>query len=216
MNQSQTSFDDNPKEVLKRDFFFPFLDCLHNELEKRFSSQACEILALSNVFHPKNLNDANVENARKLANIYDINSETVALQFILLSKSSEVAAWKKEYEEWMRSKEIASRKSSARKPERWLCLPTLLKLFGKNELNRLYPELYDLVRIVATLPVTVASCERAHSKVKIINNYLRASMSDERLESLVQINTERDIADKIELDSLLESFKLAKNRKLPL
>ena len=188
----------------------------HNELKKRFSSQACEILTLSNVFHPKYLNDANVENARKLANIYDINAETVALQFILLSKSSEVATWKKEYEEWMRSKEIASRESSARKPERWLCLPTLLKLFGKNELNRLYPELYDLVRIVATLPVTVASCERAHSKVKIINNYLRASMSDERLESLVQINTECDIADKIELDSLLESFKLAKNGKLPL
>ena len=116
----------------------------------------------------------------------------------------------------MKSKEIASRESSARKPECWLCLPTLLKLFGKNKLNCLYPELYDLVRIVATLPVSVASCERVHSRVKIINNYLCASMSYERLESLVQINTECDIADKIELDSLLESFKLAKNRKLPL
>ena len=83
----------------------------------------------------------------------------IALQFILLSKSSEVAAWKKEYEQWMRSKEIASCESSARKPERLLCLPTLLKLFGKNELNHLYPELYDVVKIVATLSLTVASCE---------------------------------------------------------
>ena len=37
-------------------------------------------------------------------------------------------------------------------------------------------------------------------------------MSGERLESLVQINTEHDIANKIELDSLLESFKLAKSK----
>ena len=88
----------------------------------------------------------------------------------------------------------------------------LLKLFGKNQLNHLYPKLYDLIRIVATLPVTVASCEWAHSKVKIINNYLCVSMSGERLESLVQINTEHDIANKIELDSLLESFKLAKSK----
>ena len=94
--------------------------------------------------------------------------------------------------------------------------PTLLKVFGKNSLNNLYPNIFEVVRIVATLPVTVASCERAHSKVKIINNYLRASMSDERLESLVQISIERDMADRIELSSLVDKFKTTGGRKLPL
>lgn len=80
--------------------------------------------------------------------------------------------------------------------------------------SSLYPNLLELAKIVSTLPITVASCERVHSKGKIINNYLRASMSDERLESLVHISIERDIAGKIILNILVETFKLSSNRPL--
>ncbi len=66
------------------------------------------------------------------------------------------------------------------------------------------------------LPVTVASCERAHSKVKLKNTYVRASMSDDRLENLIKISIERDIAEKIELDNLVDAFKTKTNRKPPL
>ena len=75
-------------------------------------------------------------------------------------------------------------------------------------------DLFKVIEIVATLPVTVASCERTHSKVKIIKSYLRAAMSPDRLEDLVQISSERDIANNIELSKLVEIFKLAKPRKL--
>ena len=102
-------------------------------------------------------------------------------------------------------KEIADNDPSTKAPETWLCLPTLLKAFGENLISNLYPNLFDVVKIIATLPATVASCERAHSKVKIINNYLRASMSDDRLESLVRISIESDTADKIELDTLINT-----------
>ena len=100
--------------------------------------------------------------------------------------------------------------------ETWLCLPTLLKVFGENFMSKLYPKLFNVLEIAATLPATVATCERACSKVKIINSYRRASMSDDRLERLVHISIERDTADKIELDTLVDTFRLAKNRKLPL
>ena len=173
-------------------------------------------MSLANVFHPRNLNRENSGNAQKLAKIYGIDDEVVANQFILLSKSSEIEDWKKEYEEFLKTKEEAERESWVKKTESWLCLPTLLKVFGKHLMSSLYPQLFELVKIVATLPATVGSCERAHSKVKIINNYLQASMSDERLESLVHISIEKDIADKIELNSLVETFRLSNNRKLPL
>ena len=93
-----------------------------------------------------------------------------------------------------------------------VCVPTFLKVFGENLISNLYPDLFDVVKIIATLPATVAFCERAHSKVNIINNYLCASMSYDRLESLVHISIESDIADKIELDTLVDTFRLAKNR----
>ena len=95
-----------------------------------------------------------------------------------------------------------------------MCLPSLLNVFSKNDLHNLYADLFRVITIVATLPVTVASCERTHSKVKIIHNYLRAAMSPDRLEDLVQISSERDIADNIKLSKLVEVFKLANHRKL--
>ena len=93
-------------------------------------------------------------------------------------------------------------------------MPSLLNVFSKNDLHNLYADLFRVITIVATLPVTVASYERTHSKVKIIHNYLRAAMSPDRLEDLVQISSERDITDNIKLSKLVEVFKLANHRKL--
>ena len=72
-------------------------------------------------------------------------------------------------------------KGSKRKFPPLICLPFLLEVFS-NDLHHLYPDLFE----VATLLVTVASCERTHSKVKIINNNFRVAMSPDRLEDLVQ------------------------------
>ena len=70
----------------------------------------------------------------------------------------------------------------------WFCLPTLLQVLKKNSLHDLYQNVYEIIKIVTSLPVTVASCERAYSKVKIVNNYLHTSMPDIMLESFVQIS----------------------------
>ena len=95
-----------------------------------------------------------------------------------------------------------------------MCLLSLLNVFSKNDLHNLYADLFQVITIVATLPVTVASCECIHSKVKTIHNYLRAAISPDRLEHIVQISSERDIADNIKLSKLVEVFKLANHRKL--
>ena len=92
-----------------------------------------------------------------------------------------------------------------------MCLPSLLDIFSKNDLHNLYADLFRVITIVATMPVTVASCERTHSKVKIINNYLRAAMSPDRLEDLVQKSSEQDIADNNALSKLVDVF----NRQVP-
>jgi hypothetical protein len=93
-------------------------------------------------------------------------------------------------------------------------LPSLLEVFSKDDLHHLYPDLFEVATlIIATLPVTVASCdwcECTHSKVKIIKNNLRVAMPHDRLEDLVQIRNERDLANNIELSKLVEIFKLAK------
>ena len=62
----------------------------------------------------------------------------------------------------------------------------------------------------------MASCERTHSKVKILNHYPRSSMSSYRLEDFVEISGEREIADTIELQNMVDVFKLKSQRKIKL
>ena len=94
-------------------------------------------------------------------------------------------------------------------------LPLMLKQFKDSDLENLYPSLHRALKIAACIPVTIASCERSHSKVKLINTYLRAKMGEERLEQLVVISSERDISSSVELSSLQKTFAI-KPRKVPL
>ena len=168
--QEEIPCNDSPRDLFKRDFFSPFLDWMHNELERRFCSKACEMLSLANVFHPRYFEEENSSQAQQLAKLFGIDPDVVGNQFVRFSKSREIKVWKQKYEEFLKVKEKADNDSLTKTPETWLCLPTLLKVFGENLISNRYPDLFDVIKIVATLPSTVASCERAHSKVKIIKN----------------------------------------------
>ena len=205
MNYSE---DDGDSVVyrLRQNFFYPFLDKLLSELDKRFSDQACDLLSDAAAFYPQHLSPTSVHKVENLAKFYKLDEKLVGQQYLLFSKSIIYKNWKLDYENHQKN----SYKTC------WICLPTLVKLFGQNNLHHIYTDLFRMIVVVATLPVTVASCERTHSKVKLINNYLRVTMSSERLEDLVEISCERDISDSITLDRMVEAFKLAGERRLKL
>lgn len=50
--------------------------------------------------------------------------------------------------------------------------------------KKLFPTIYKLLIIMATLPVTTCSCERSFSSLKFLKNYLRNSTGDDRLNGL--------------------------------
>jgi hypothetical protein len=60
------------------------------------------------------------------------------------------------------------------------------------------PNIYNLLTILATLPVTTAEAERVFSKVERIATAARAHMTEERLESLVMISAHRELAPAVE------------------
>ena len=47
-----------------------------------------------------------------------------------------------------------------------------------------FPNLYILLKIAATLPVTSCECERSISTMRNLNNYMRCTMGESRLSSL--------------------------------
>jgi len=69
-----------------------------------------------------------------------------------------------------------------------------------------FPNVSVAYRILLTVPVTVASAERSFSKLKLLKNYLRSTMSQERLNSLAMCTIERAILDTIDLNTVLDDF----------
>jgi hypothetical protein len=75
----------------------------------------------------------------------------------------------------------------------------MYQLSGYEHLLRLY---WTLV----TLPVTSCSAERALSRLKIIKNRLRSTMSDEWMSDLMVLAAEKDIVSCISCDAIIDSF----------
>jgi hypothetical protein len=69
-----------------------------------------------------------------------------------------------------------------------------------------YPNVSIAYRILLIVPVTVASAERSFTKLKLTKNYLRSTMSQERLNGLAICSIERNILDTIDLDTIINDF----------
>ena len=72
--------------------------------------------------------------------------------------------------------------------------------------NKLYKHYYALMIFLLTLPVTSASCERAHSKVDLVTSAVRASMVSERLEDLTLISSEKTVLDTLNIPVIIDKF----------
>ena len=64
-----------------------------------------------------------------------------------------------------------------------------------------------------TLPVTVASAERSFSKLKLVKNFLRSTMGQERLSDLAMLSIEAEIARCVEFQDIINDFATKKAQK---
>ena len=112
-----------------------------SELDKRFSDQASDLLSDAAAFYPQHLSPTNEHKVENLAKFYILDEKLVGQQSLLFSQLIISKNWKLDYE----NRQKNSTKTC------WMCLPTLLKLFGQNNLHHLYTDLFRMIVIVATL-----------------------------------------------------------------
>jgi len=74
----------------------------------------------------------------------------------------------------------------------------IFKIFSIANLANVFPNLYYVLKLSVTLPVTSCCVERRFSKLKLIKTKLRTSMIQDQLENLIKISCERDIQPNIE------------------
>ena len=89
----------------------------------------------------------------------------------------------------------------------------LLNAITSKSLHAMFPNVCIALRIFCTLPVTVASGERSFSRLKLIKNFLRTNMSQQRLQDLAILCLESDVARIINFDTVIDEFAAKKARK---
>ena len=92
----------------------------------------------------------------------------------------------------------------------------ILQILNDYSLIESYPNLFIALRIYLTIPVTTVSNERSFSKLKLIKNYLRSSMGQERLSGLAILSIENDISHSINFDEIIDTFVAIKSRRVRL
>lgn len=90
----------------------------------------------------------------------------------------------------------------------------ILEYIYENNLLSTFPNLTIIVRIFLTLPVTVATGERSFSKLKIIKNYLRSSMTQDRLSALAMLSIEHEVCATLNTKDIVKKFSEMRARKI--
>ncbi|XP_071148256.1 zinc finger MYM-type protein 1-like [Mytilus edulis] len=81
-----------------------------------------------------------------------------------------------------------------------------------NATNKdLYPNIYAILTVLLTMPVSSASSERSFSAMRRIKSYLRATMGDERLSNLSILHIHR--ARSVNITDIIDKFSVKKNRR---
>ena len=75
-----------------------------------------------------------------------------------------------------------------------------------------FPNIFIILQIVATIPVTSCSCERSISSLRNLKNYLRNTMGVERLNGLALMHTHREM--ELNLKEIIDLFATGHPRRM--
>jgi hypothetical protein len=180
------------KHDIRVNLYFSVLDEVMNNLSKRFDGRSAVVMKGVAALHLGSDHCNSKENEMALqafAGIYNINVDSCIRQYHLV-RGNEL---------------LVSAKPKS--------LKDVWRLLVNTRLRYVYPDLSQAVQIAVTLPVTSASAERVHSKLKLIKTFSRSTSSDTRSADLIQIYVERSRTSDLVLDELVTLFA-TKPRKL--
>lgn len=183
------------EKYFKVSVFYATLDTVIAQLTTRFQAMS-RVSNLFIVLTPKFLIHANDEEVFKKVNVLVSEYEedlNIDLSFQLNSFRS---ALKSEIVKIASIRQLAE-----------------LLLIDNHSIASSFPDICIACILFLTLPVTVASAERSFSKLKIIKNYLRSSMTQDRLSSLALLSIENKRAQKMKLDEVIRVFASKKARR---
>ncbi|XP_069486304.1 zinc finger MYM-type protein 1-like [Ambystoma mexicanum] len=186
----------SPEEKFKREYFYVLVDTAHGSIEERFGQMKDHEQCWGFLY---DLSKLPMDKKKLLEHCTNLH------QTLKHGESSDING-KDLYVELENIRYMLPRGTGTP-------LPVLQYIHDAN-LKNIFPNVWISLKILLTLPVTVASGERSFSKLKLIKTYLRSTMANERLTLLAILSIENDIGQSLDLSDAVLQFARAKSRKV--
>lgn len=181
----------SPETEMKRQYF-SVIDRISNEFDRRFTDNQ-NLLNSLEALDPENNKFLNPEKIQNFADVYPQYFDYINLEAQLKTAESYMQTVSTEEEKDMQK---------------------VLAAF--QELPSAYSELIKMMQIALTLPISTAENERFFSVLKRVKTYLRTTIGDDRLDSLLLMAVEQNMVKTLNLDELVDDFAKLRPRRYPL
>ena len=179
-----------PKEYYRVNVAVPFLDHIISELDGQFSGLAMRVSKLFGLV-PSVIQESQIT-AQQLTDLVDLYKDDLPSPQLFFA---EFQRWKIKVQAGIITADSCAASLKACDPDD-------------------FPNLYILLKIAATLPVTSCECERSISVMRRLNNYMRCTMGESRLSSLALMHIKYDMP--VDLDEIVNLFEGLHPRMLQL
>ena len=177
------------KQDFREQVFIPCLKIILEELQRRFSNDAIDVMQGINSLNPKHRNKStflSVECLTKFSRHYNVHVDGLVHECAIMQKM------------------LDNREKNAEKiPESLWELHQILLVNAEP-----LPILHQLSQISLILPITTASCERSFSSLRRVKIWLRNSMSEQRLSGLgLMALTDRIVDYDVFIDKFSQTYR---------
>ncbi|KAK2638154.1 hypothetical protein Ddye_025949 [Dipteronia dyeriana] len=187
------------EQYYRVDLFYAAIDSQLQELNNRFSEQAVELLIHSTGLEPREGYEAfNIDDICKLVNKFYphdfTDHEKLQLKMQLQHYEYNVG----QHSEFRSLSNLSS----------------LCQWLVKTRRSTIYPLVHRIIVLVLTLPVSTATIEKLFSAMHSVKTRLRNKIEDDFLTNSLIIYIEREIAEKLNIDSIIDDFRYLKERRV--
>ena len=185
----------SPSEYYRRVISIPLLDHLITELNNRFSEHSERAVKILTLLPPSIFEMEGTLKEEHISGFLSLYRSELPSPSTL---NTELHCWSMK---WKRDKQTSERCN------------TVVKTLEKTDPD-FFPNIYVLLRIAATHPVTSCACERSISRLRLVKTALRSSMTEERLNglALLYVHSNRFL----DLDRIVDIFARQHPRRMKL
>uniref|UniRef100_A0A6P7GLU4 52 kDa repressor of the inhibitor of the protein kinase-like n=1 Tax=Diabrotica virgifera virgifera TaxID=50390 RepID=A0A6P7GLU4_DIAVI len=192
-----------PEEYYRRSIYIPLLDNVCTDLTSRLHATSLECLALRGII-PTLLTESQGEKEVELLKDLKKAVEQFAPIMDIADTQTNIILFEGELDLW-RNHWKNEKERNAKLPDE------VTKVLDVCDANT-FPIIHNLLKILATLPVSVATAERSFSTLRRVKTWLRARMGETRLTGLCLLHVHRDI--EVDTEKVIERFAHQQARRL--